>query len=311
MTHKKAADCGNSLTAHSYNTHRNSITQFRDAMRAAGIAPPDVIEADGSLHRYRIEGDKGGSRNGWYCLHLNDRPAGVFGNWKTSQSEKWKANGEPMTDAERVSFAAMIQAAKLKADAERRASQDDAATVARSRWISAAPANKHHPYLVAKGVQAHGLRQHGPLLLVPLIDVHGRLHSLQTIGTDGQKRFISGGRIAGTFSSIGEWQKPDRVLICEGFATGATLHEETGSPVLCAMNAGNLLAVAKAAREAWPSAEIVICADDDRHTPGNPGITKATEAANEIGAKLAVPQFPEGEAGTDFNDMRNVQAVAV
>jgi len=311
MTHKKAAGYANTRTAHFHNMHRDSITQFRDAMRAAGIAPPDVIEADGSLHRYRIEGDKGGSRNGWYCLHLNDRPAGVFGNWKTGQSDKWKANGEPMTDAERVRFAAMIQAAKLKADAERRASQDEAATIARARWARAAPANKHHPYLVAKGVRAHGLRQDGPSLLVPLIDALGQLWSLQTIGTDGQKRFVSGGRVAGTFSPIGEWRKPDRLLICEGWATGATLHEETGSPVLCAMNAGNLLAVAKAAREAWPSVEIVVCADDDRNTRGNPGITKATEAALEVGARLAVPQFPDGSAGTDFNDMRKVQGVAV
>lgn len=309
-TNKKAADCGNSTTAH-FNTHRDSITQFYAAMRAAGIAPPDVIEADGTLHRYRVNGDKRGSLNGWYCLHTDGRPAGVFGNWKTGQSEKWIAGGETMTEAERVDFATLIQAAKAKADAERHAKHEQAAVIARSRWGSAAPANEHHPYLLAKGIRAHGLRQDGPSLLVPLIDAHGQLWSLQTIGTEGQKRFVSGGRVAGTFSPIGEWKNPDRLLICEGFATGATLHEETGSPILCAMNAGNLLPVAKAAREAWPSAEIVICADDDRHTPGNPGIKKATEAAQEVGATLAIPQFPDGVAGTDFNDMRNLRGAAL
>lgn len=68
MAKTKGADCGNSLAPHSYNLHRDSITQFRDAMRAAGIMPPDAIEADGSLHRYRVDGDKRRSLNGWYCL---------------------------------------------------------------------------------------------------------------------------------------------------------------------------------------------------------------------------------------------------
>jgi len=279
-------------------------------MRVAGIMPPDSIEADGTLRRYRVDGDKRGSLNGWYCLHLDGRPAGVFGNWKTGQSEKWAADGEPMTDAERAKFAAVVSAARAKADVERRAAQESAATAARSRWANAAPANEHHPYLAAKGVRAHGLRQDGPSLLVPLIDVQGQFWSLQTISTDGEKRFLSGGRVAGTFSPLGNWQTPGRLLICEGWATGATLLEETGSPVLCAMNAGNLLAVAKAARAAWPPVEIVICADDDRNTRGNPGLTKAREAAIEVGAQLAVPQFPEGVAGTDFNDMRNLRRAA-
>jgi putative DNA primase/helicase len=85
---------------------------------------------------------------------------------------------------------------------------------------------------------------------------------------------------------------PALLLICEGWATGATLHEESGHPVLCAMNAGNLLPVAKAARAAWPGADLLICADNDRKTEGNPGLTAATAAAKATGARLAVPEFP-------------------
>lgn len=93
------------------------------------------------------------------------------------------------------------------------------------------------------------------------------------------------------------------LLICEGFATGATLHEESGYPVLCAMTSGNLKAVAMAAKAKCPDAELVICADNDRFTAGNPGLTKAKEAAKAVGAKVTFPRFPEGGAGTDFNDL--------
>ena len=76
------------------------------------------------------------------------------------------------------------------------------------------------------------------------------------------------------------------------------------------MNADNLLKVATAARAAWPSADLVICADNDRKTAGNPGLTKATKAAKEAGARLAVPEFPEGLSGTDFNDLANLRRAA-
>jgi putative DNA primase/helicase len=73
------------------------------------------------------------------------------------------------------------------------------------------------------------------------------------------------------------------------------------------MNAGNLLPVAKAARAAWPGADLVICADNDRKTAGNPGLTAATAAAKAVGARLAVPEFPEGASGSDFNDLANLR----
>ena len=74
-------------------------------------------------------------------------------------------------------------------------------------------------------------------------------------------------------------------MICEGYATGASIHEATGHAVICAMNSGNLSEVAKAARELWPQREIIVAADDDQFTDGNPGLTKATAAARSIGAR--------------------------
>jgi putative DNA primase/helicase len=169
--------------------------------------------------------------------------------------------------------------------------------------VAALPADRSHPYLCAKAVQAHGLRQCGNSLLVPLYDAHGQLWNTQSIFPDGTKLFRKGGRISGLFSPFGDLSAPVRLVICEGWATGATLHDGTGYPVLAAMNCGNLLAVATAARMEWPGARLIIAADNDRETTGNPGLTKATEAARATGAKLAVPEFPADAAGTDFNDL--------
>ncbi len=52
------------------------------------------------------------------------------------------------------------------------------------------------------------------------------------------------------------------------------------------------------------------CADNDRKTEGNPGLTAATAAAKETGARLAVPEFPEDAIGSDFNDLANLRRAA-
>ena len=284
----------------------DTINQFRTAMLDAGLTPPDVIAADGQLYRFHVEGDKPGTRNGYYVLHLDGRAAGIFGSWKTGLRSTWAADGKRMSDTEREAFAMLIEAARVKSQAERRAEHEARAIEARSEWAAAEPANPAHPYLIRKGVKPHNLRQRGGLLIVPLFDAFGLLWNVQRIQADGGKRFKPG-RAGGLFSPIGDLNEPRTILICEGWATGATLHEETGHPVLCAMNAGSLLPVATAARSAWAGAELVICADNDRQTEGNPGVTYATAAAKATGAKLIVPEFPEGVAGSDFNDLAAIR----
>jgi putative DNA primase/helicase len=133
----------------------------------------------------------------------------------------------------------------------------------------------------------------------------GEIQSLQFIAPDGDKRFLTGGRVSGCYFSIGNPKGAEAICIAEGFATGASIHEATGYPVAVGFNAGNLLAVAKVMREKFPEMRLILCGDDDVRTEGNPGIRKATEAALSVGGLLAIPDFgsdrPEG--ATDFNDM--------
>ncbi len=59
------------------------------------------------------------------------------------------------------------------------------------------------------------------------------------------------------------------------------------------MNAGNLLEVAQALHSKYPKLRLILAADDDDFTDGNPGITKATEAARAVGGYLTKPNFGE------------------
>ncbi len=58
--------------------------------------------------------------------------------------------------------------------------------------------------------------------------------------------------MAGCYFSIGDVNGAVAVCICEGFATGASIHEATDYPVVVAFNAGNLGPVARVLRRGSP-----------------------------------------------------------
>ena len=188
-----------------------------------------------------------------------------------------------------------------------------AAEQAAALWADASE-GRACPYLERKGVQAHGVRVSADgWLLVPLRDGEGELWNVQRIApwppVDGgpDKLFLKGGRKSGLWHMLGSVEpEPDVLLLAEGYATAATLHEATARPVAVAFDAGNLAHVAKTLRAKYPAALLVLCGDDDVQTHArsgtNPGRAKATAAARAVQG-LAV--FPEGlpEGGSDFNDL--------
>jgi putative DNA primase/helicase len=280
--------------------HFDAITGISNAMLTQGIEPPEIIDLDGVLHRFHIDGDKGGSKNGWYVGHTLPYSICTFGSWKTGLQETWRDCQQPMTTAESRALNQTILKAKLEKQRDRETHWLRVADEVNCIWQSAKPADPKHPYLIRKRVMPHNLRQSGDKLIVPLQDTSGAIWSLQTIYPDGTKRFTTGGRTKGLFSLIGDLSTKGQILICEGWATGASLFEHLADPVLCAMNAGNLLPVAESARATW-NQQLVICGDDDRKTEGNPGKTFATKAALAVGALTAFPEFDD-DFGSDFND---------
>lgn len=262
--------------------------QFRDAIQAAGLTSPDVIEADGKLRRFSSNGKRGDGA-GWYLLFSDGIPAGCFGDWRTGFTQTWRADiGRNLTHAEEAAHRDKLATLRREREAVEVKRKAETQTKAAAIWQAATPAPDDHAYLTRKGIKAHGARLHQGKLVIPM-RADGVLHSLQFIGADGDKRFLTGGRVAGCYFSIGS--PKDALCIAEGFATGATIHEATGYQVAVAFNAGNLLAVAVTMRDKFPDLPLILCADDDIHTPGNPGLTKATEAARAVGGLLVIPDF--------------------
>ncbi|PQA78926.1 DUF927 domain-containing protein [Rhodoferax sp. TS-BS-61-7] len=212
---------------------------------------------------------------------------------------------------------AQRRARDTQEEATRAAAQDSAAELAAKQWAAAADATKptDGPYLQRKGVLPYGVRVADGWLLVPLKDAEDKLWNVQRIApvkpTHGpEKLFLKGGRKTGLWHLLGELAGPASpgavLLVAEGYATAATLHQATGHPVAVAFDAGNLAHVCKALRQRYPNVLLVVCGDDDRTTEQetgiNPGRTKATAAAEAVGGLVV---FPNGlpEQGTDFNDL--------
>lgn len=292
------------------------LDQFRTALIARDIVPPDPIIADGRLHRCNAAGARGRG-DAAYLLHLDGLPAGGMENWRDGLGwQAWRLDiGRTLSVAEREALRLRAQAASVQRREEAARRHDRARERAARIWAAARPAPADHPYLARKGVQAHGLRVYRGALVAPARDTAGVLHGLQFIGASGTKRFLKGARVQGLCCLVGEpgddacgeptVTAPDVVCVVEGFATGASVRAATGHAVAVAFHAGNLAAVARAIREKHPRARIVVCADDDRDTPGNPGLTHARQAALAVGGLLATPEFgPDRPAGaSDFNDL--------
>ncbi len=317
----------------------DAIHEFQDAMAAAGIVVRGQIIADGKIHRYHVEGDHKGSRNAWALLHLDEKPAGAFGCNKRYGDKKitWSAKGsKPLTAEERAAFKEKMESDRRRRAEEEAAMHAMAAERANAIWNGAAEASDVHPYLKRKGVAPFGLRvgdwvrEYGTdpntgqvrearvsnALLVPIRNQRKQIVSLQAIFPDEKnalkrdKDFLPGGEKRGCWFAIGKpaaGASPVVVVICEGYATGASVHMATGLAVVVAFDAGNLLPVAETVRRLMPAAVILFAADNDVWTKApidNPGVTRAREAAERVGGLVAVPEFAAAEGKpTDFNDL--------
>lgn len=281
------------------------LSDLTAAMADAGMEPADStrIRTDGVLCRFDCTGDRPGKRNGWAVVFADGkRPVVCFGHWARNIKEtRVIGDASPMTAIEREQVRMAANAAQRQRAAELERTRARARSYAYREWNNAQPATTAHPYLQAKQVQPHGLRRAGLSLVVPMRDADGGLHSLQYIRPNGKKRFLRGGRIKGCFATVGILD--EHILICEGWATGASLLEATGLGVVVAFSAGNLGNVARLMRGKYPDSRITICADNDVKPDGtNPGIEAARQAAGALGvnADLAIPP----ESG-DWNDYIN------
>lgn len=312
------------------NNNKHSIHDveklFHDFMQSVRLNPiKHYPVADGQIHRFQVEGDRVGTRNGWYVLHYSPSPLGVCGSWKQNSKHIWHGedDGDSLSKAELKRLQASIDKVLALRNQEIDRRQQEVAVTCWQQWNSFPNADPSHPYLQAKGVGSYGLRQNRQSLFVPIYGVDGQLYSWQKIEPDGSKRFMKDGRIKGCFHTIGVIeQEQTAIFIAEGYATAATVYERMPDVMeqfvdtealpdpanyacVVAFNAGNLLDVTRAIRQKYKLNRIVIVADNDHHTDGNPGRTKAEGVLQSYHAQLIMPDFDHTESGTDFNDFFN------
>lgn len=294
------------------------LEEFRAFIASTyGLSLMGDLRADGQFHGLKTDQDRHGGRPFRYCVHLDEPQNIYFTDLKRGLDGVWfPAGQEPLSPAERERLRQEAEARRVQREAEIKAYQFNAASKARMLWGRALPAPPDHPYLVKKGVRAHGIRflpewetWHEPtpgkftklrikgVLLVPMRDETGELHNVQAIfpalcpelGRD--KDFPPRARKKGLFHWIGP--RTETVCLAEGYATAATIHEATGYRCIVCFDAGNLPIVAETVRGMLPDVRIVVCADHDKA-----GLSRATEAAERVGGFIAVPPVP----GADFND---------
>lgn len=290
----------------------NQIEEFRIAMLDAGIIHNGEIFADGKLHRFWVEGDASRSENGWYILHADEILAGAFGCWKRGISQKWCAKHEStFSPEERDAWKRRMAEEKQKRLDNLSRLHAKCRLKSEKLWNKARPADEENPYMKSKGILAYGVRSISNSLLVPVRDTKGVLHGLQFIPPPGQKkRFIKNTAKAGHFHGFGK-VKELTILICEGYATGASVHQCTGHAVAVAFDSGNLKPVAVELRKKYPEYRLVICADNDMDKDDNPGITKAVDAAKAVNGYLAVPEFNNGEPVSSVLSVLNLDDAKV
>lgn len=261
------------------------------------MPPPAEIKADtGKIERFHVEGDKTGSKNGWYILHTDFPSVGLFGCFKRNIREVFRYPIHENLVADRIRQEERLQ--QITHQVNRKQEQQESIEL----WESSPPATNNCRYLLSKRVKAHGLRFAKGAALVPVMDTAGTVYGFQSLWPNGRKGFAPGTDKKGHFHIIGN---PGSILlIAEGYATAATLYEATGYATVVAFDSGNLLPVAVNIRAKYADACIVLCADNDQWGGENAGLAAATITAETVGGLLAVPSFPITTTDpTDFNDL--------
>ena len=291
--------------------------EFADKLKEMGLALDGLPVMDGEMHRVPVEGGSPGSRDGAYVGHLDGRPAGYLQNHKTGVSDVWKAKGYRMNAEDKAQLQAEAQAKRQQREQERQAERQRGAEECQRIWGQCVDAAATDPYLQAKGVGAYGVLSDIDTgkLVIPAKNIEGEVRGLQIVDEDGTKRFLRGSDKTGNFHQIGERKPGEPILIAEGYATAAAIHEATGRPVIAAFDAGNLKPVAEALHAKDPGAPILICADND-HRLGdgdkNVGIHKGKEAAKAVGGRVAYPTFGKEQRDqglSDWHDARQHRGV--
>ena len=290
----------------------NPIADFTHAMQAVGlILDKHGVIDDGKIHPCRCAHDGANKKSGRYYLHSDGIANGAFGCYHESDNalaNEWRSTAPTpsMSDTERKAYSERMERQRAEREEQTLQEQKDAQTACIELWGRAHDATSAHPYIERKGIRAYGVKELNGALLVPMYDGKDNLCNIQFIQADGSKKFKTGAKKKGAYFRFGA-TGTKAVVICEGFATGASIAQATGHTVVVAFDAGNLLPVAQRIKsnllDGW---RLIIAGDNDAFKPTNTGKDKATACAVAVGADVVIPDFTGCEITnepTDFNDL--------
>ncbi|WP_233981463.1 TOPRIM and DUF927 domain-containing protein [Pectobacterium versatile] len=166
-------------------------------------------------------------------------------------------------------------------------------------------------YLAGKGLTgfSYPLLPDGSLLLA-LQDGNGTITAAQTIKPDGTKRLVTDSAKRGAYHSVNAPEQPDTVIIAEGLATALSTHlMRPDALTVSAIDAGNMVPVAKTMRALYPSAQIILAADNDI-SPDKPNAGKdwAEKAAREVNGWVTLPPTSEKADWDDYRQQHGLTA---
>jgi putative DNA primase/helicase len=246
-------------------------------LRQSGLFPNPII-ADVQKHRCPVGGKPKG-QDGEYRIYNDDRPQLTWKNYRPGQYGTDKLYFNDAKDSL------------------------DRAEYIMSKAVTAV--SNHHD-LVRKGITAPpGLMMKDGKLVVPAYDTDGELPTIQFIDGEGCKHFLKDGQVRGTSFRLKGVGNTDALYLTEGLVTSLSVWQALDglAEVHVYFSAANLVHVASA----LAGKPVIICADNDRFTPGNPGLTKGLEAAKAVGGWITMATFDDGQTGTDFNDIHQAQ----
>ena len=205
-----------------------------------------------------------------------------------------------------------------------------------------------HAYFVKKRVyKNYGLKQDRfGNLLMPLFDINEKFWSLQRIFANGNKMIgalLSNkqkqnsekllAKKRGNFFVLSDdidiydknlvklniegLLKYNKVYLCEGFATAASVCEACKMPVIVGLDVGNLEFVVQDFSERFCNMHIIIAADNDAKKEKERGFNIGKEKAMQIknnfkNVSVCIPNFNDTEISSgysDFNDLYNSRGI--
>lgn len=268
------------------------------------------VKFDSQIYRF-------GENNRYWIIGFDNREHGLglrFGDWKASTTIDWFEKN--LSEPEKKQYLNLINERKQEIDKIKKEKQELASKKAEQIWLQTTENVQGFPYLIKKKIENlygarftynHNLKEY--LLVIPLKNIKGELTSLQYIDKDGNKKFLSGGKVKGSFFTIGSGLPSGPIIVTEGYATAVTLHEATGHHVICAFNASNIFNVCNEIKSKYKN--VIVCADADEFNinentgePFRTGQVVAEKIKKEIGIEYILPKFKDiTTKPTDFNDL--------